>query len=794
MSVDNEAIMAELRQLREQIALLQAERDLEKQRAERAENTQRPTNLMEFLNAAHLNLSLPIAIQQNKSLTTKGDKTNPAGKHIPNFIEHWHDFLEEQFKVWQEIDEANPQFKFLQLFDSLHYLQTNKNKIKERLMGSEKDLEIYERQHVESHAASIIKHLYKDQNIAEQLRLEGDVEFENHPNTLGHDDAEVIQRLRDIQLTTPPRASISSSKASDQYPTAPKNTDQIVVYHKKDHERIACMIVEYKPAHKLTLANINAGLHPMDPDHEVINNPTEPSTNDTVARFRFNSERLVAAAICQCFSYMVDSGLMYGYVCTGEAFIFLQIPENPETVYYFLSIPNTSVGETTGWIPESDASNRLHLTAIAQVLILCLRAMREKPRDQIWQSQARKTLKKWYVDYEQMLSQIPMTERKEPPTSAYQPSKPPALSSIKSPYALRSRNPRQSFNRCDPRKNKKIHGKSSFSDSEDDNDDHFSKTGDNDTLTPSKNSRSIVEPSINITSIKSSRDAHQNRPYCTQRCLLGLSRKERLDINCPNLSSHSGILGYHSIDRAGFLKLVQEQLASSLDIDCSPWYIQGSRGAMFKITLTSHGYTVAAKGTVFAWVSDLEHEEKIYHRLRAIQGVHVPVCLGSIKLTTPYFFGRNVDIIHMMMMAYGGTRIDQDSNLALKNQTILLEQITYALSTIHRHRILHEDPLPRNILWNEELNSPLFIDFERSKIVPQKFALLPSPGLQKKRKWATYEVEDEDKENWDERVVGNVKQNRSKRVDVDMEQRRKKVNGFVHELSVVKEWVNELLC
>ena len=117
---------------------------------------------------------------------------------------------------------------------------------------------------------------------------------------------------------------------------------------------------------------------------------------------------------------------------------------------------------------------------------------------------------------------------------------------------------------------------------------------------------------------------------------------------------------------------------------------------MFKITLTSHGYTVAAKETVFAWISDLLHEENIYNRLRSIQGVHIPVCLGSISLRTPFFHGRNVDIIHMMFMAYGGKRIDRHPSL--KSGTNLINQITTSLTAIHRRRVLHQDPLLRNVL------------------------------------------------------------------------------------------------
>lgn len=41
---------------------------------------------------------------------------------------------------------------------------------------------------------------------------------------------------------------------------------------------------------------------------------------------------------------MIDSRVQYGYIYTGEAFIFLYIPNNdPTVVQYFLYIPNQDV-------------------------------------------------------------------------------------------------------------------------------------------------------------------------------------------------------------------------------------------------------------------------------------------------------------------------------------------------------------------------------------------------------------------------------------------------------------------
>ncbi|KAI2606634.1 hypothetical protein GGR54DRAFT_620569 [Hypoxylon sp. NC1633] len=50
---------------------------------------------------------------------------------------------------------------------------------------------------------------------------------------------------------------------------------------------------------------------------------------------------------------MIAKGIRYGYVCTGETFIFLHIPgDDPSVVYYSVSVPNLDVLD--------DDENRLH--------------------------------------------------------------------------------------------------------------------------------------------------------------------------------------------------------------------------------------------------------------------------------------------------------------------------------------------------------------------------------------------------------------------------------------------------
>ncbi|OAL55906.1 hypothetical protein IQ07DRAFT_660231 [Pyrenochaeta sp. DS3sAY3a] len=167
-------------------------------------------------------------------------------------------------------------------------------------------------------------------------------------------------------------------------------------------------------------------------------------------------------------------------------------------------------------------------------------------------------------------------------------------------------------------------------------------------------------------------------PYCTQDCLRGLVAGGPLDKSCPNVKSHGES---HQIDRTTFLSLIREQLAGSLDTDCECIRIHGARGVLFKIRLTAFGYTVAAKGTPSYFVRHLLHEAAIYDRLRPIQGIHVPVCLGSIDLPRPYMYDGIVDLVHMLFLGFGGELIRQHVNEGNVAQVIGWSTAQYRLFT-----------------------------------------------------------------------------------------------------------------
>lgn len=137
--------------------------------------------------------------------------------------------------------------------------------------------------------------------------------------------------------------------------------------------------------------------------------------------------------------------------------------------------------------------------------------------------------------------------------------------------------------------------------------------------------------------------------------------------------------------------------------------------------MTSRGYTVAAKCTI--WASNLLHVAEVYRQLEEIQGIHIPICLGSID--QPNVLDDNcVQFAHMMFLSWGGQRISLHAEL-LKEPHVM-GQAVEAMRAIHQLEALHRDSIPRNILWSEEVKHIIFINFERSEI---EEALLKRPPM-----------------------------------------------------------------
>ncbi|KMU78641.1 hypothetical protein CISG_01681 [Coccidioides immitis RMSCC 3703] len=274
---------------------------------------------------------------------------------------------------------------------------------------------------------------------------------------------------------------------------------------------------------------------------------------------------LAAAIVTQLFSYMIGKGIQYGYVCTGEAFVFLHIPnDDPTIVYFSLCVPSLDVMD--------DDQTRLHRTAAAQAFAFAIQALSVDPPPASWHDRTT-TLDVWPVEYDDVLRDIPETVRKEPRATPYKPQR----------WKGFKRSPIQTRSRCKPLDSDMVADDDSSSSEEgppSPSPKHSYRSGRRQALM-SPGTRSDKKPN---SSRRGQQPVQQrvinNRPFCTQKCLLGLANGGPVDETCPNFEHH----GPEHISQQEFQQLIREQLAKDRgpDADCVPLYISGALGSLFK--------------------------------------------------------------------------------------------------------------------------------------------------------------------------------------------------------------------
>ncbi|PSN73790.1 hypothetical protein BS50DRAFT_607293 [Corynespora cassiicola Philippines] len=678
---------------------------LERYKREEAEEKTRKTTLPEFLDACHNHLHSGLTVQTDATLSTRGDPANANNKLRPERLVAWDDFPAQQATNWEDLMASD--FVLERHFTSLHTLEESGEAIRRRMMSSELDLHLFQRHTVEDHV-SLIK-----------FGLQGSIRFENHANTLSpesqlEDSMEQLtvsgtRRRRSPRLqakakakeinsfipTDPTEPVVAARAARSSRPSA----DQFCVYNingQNTENRVAAFIMEYKAPHKLPLGYVYEGLEDMDLEDVIRCQETDTP--------RHRCRRLMAAVITQAFSYMIKIGSEYGCVCTGEAFVFLRVPDDPRTVHYFLSVPKGDVGATTGWVPDSDNANRLHLTAVGQMLAFTLTALKTPPRSQKWRVEAAAQLNNWEVVYDDLLDTIAFEDA---PSSEYRPPRHNVYLRM-SPIQLRRRPVLPSSPSCWQSQNQR---------------EASDEDPDPDTPSQQRPSLRVLHRTQPIASNSTSRNPRQGArggQYCTQKCLLGLVKGGPIDTACPNVRYHGR--SCHRINLSNFLDRIRQQLSEDLDRDCQPVGVPGACGVLFRVRLKSHGYVVAAKCAPVDFVHRLEWESAIYRRLRSIQGIHVPVHLGNIGLKTPYFYEGIAELVHMMFLSFGGKCISEYRTS--KNKAYIARQVDCSVQAIHDLGVLHKDLEPRNILWSQETSQAMVIDFERAQIVQPRTALV----------------------------------------------------------------------
>ncbi|KAH7111552.1 hypothetical protein EDB81DRAFT_925872 [Dactylonectria macrodidyma] len=681
------------------------ERQKERRRAEASEEQTRLTTLDEYIAACHTSVFSRFTIETDPNLTSRGSITNPRDKWCPKNLRPWPDFLDQQKLIFGTLYDSFPTES--RVFENRTFLAGLGNRISQRPIADEKTLEYFLHNSVEDPVRAIIQQLKQVEEVRRAFQIGDGVVFENHPHALSDVAEEVVDRETP---STPPRTPDHRRDLNQLRP------DQICVYRSDNtlsSRRTMVYVSEYKPPHKLTAPHLRLGLRAMDIHKEVVNRKTIPTSADPDARFQYHAEKLTASAITQTYHYMIESGLEYGLLTTGEAIVFLKIDwDEPETLYYHLAEPGPEV---------SAHPNNLHIcTAVGQYLAFTLMALgspgERRENGQKERQKAMENLKAWAEDFESTLRSIPENERSA--SSDYSPGHEPTT------YKGVDRSPAL------PRRRKRRTAKSQIGEGSLRKDDRREPSDDEsapkppDTPTPTgRNTRQGTRRSQRLAHRPRGGGGEQGRQYCTQKCLLGMVKGGFLDPKCPNVALHckscAPARARHPVNHEEWLGLLWKQLEQSLDDGIRPLGEGGARGVLFQVTLLAHGYTFVSKGTVRAFIKDLEHEAAVYERLKPIQGVYVPVFLGAIDLRSMnkiYYYDHRVYVVHMTFLSWGGCSIDKAQKIGDINRSLEDEAIR-SLRAMHREGVIHNDVRLANMLFNPETNGVMVIDFERALLL-----------------------------------------------------------------------------
>ncbi|KKK19416.1 hypothetical protein P175DRAFT_0518467 [Aspergillus ochraceoroseus IBT 24754] len=641
----------------------------ERERADRAEARQAPTTLEHYLRLVQQRLVTTLSIESNPMKSASGSVTAVNGKYYPLELYRWHDF-ENQLE--QTFNQLTATFSSKPLFPSETDVLGVRRELSPTSRKDEQDIRPFVRSAIEKPAARIVR-AYYDQTNRQDIFY-----FQNNAYSLEYRDPETgVER----QGSSPSKKRSPERKKSQPIP------DRWGICEEEGGLRRVC-VGEYKAAHKTPDEEIRQVLDtaPKNLFLEVLWRKQSGKTNSEEDE---GMQELVAQVLCQAFHYMIQSGLLFGYITSGETLILLKIEKSAPWRLYFYFTPVDLIGQGHEFEARYAPATKLATFAL---LALC---EREMPRD--WITQAENC----------GIYQWPLVPHR----------------SLQENISLQ----RQTY-----------HGETSEISGEDDD------LNDIDYNTSPRRRQSRSQPDQQSRSQGERRRSPRKRTqcpvreYCTQACMFGLVQDLPLDVSCPNFSIHkqSSARGKHPITKEDLCFLLQKQLDQSLDQDCECLDRKGLFGAigvLFTVTLTEYGYTFVAKGVQKANESDLDYESTVYSYLSPLQGRNLPVYLGKIALTRPYPLVSMAKVTKMMLMSWAGTSLCHNTwseDVDIKKET------DKTLKTLAQFGVRHDDIRRSNLVWNSERQQVMAIDFNQATItsVPKRKAAPPVPIRQKQRK------------------------------------------------------------
>ncbi|PTB60136.1 hypothetical protein M431DRAFT_71632 [Trichoderma harzianum CBS 226.95] len=229
-------------------------------------------------------------------------------------------------------------------------------------------------------------------------------------------------------------------------------------------------------------------------------------------------------------------------------------------------------------------------------------------------------------------------------------------------------------------------------------------------------------------SIASAPTSIQDQPYCSQKCLLGLVQGKSLDKNCPNAEFH----GPAHLDYDDFLSLLRTQLDQddNLDADCTPLRVANVPKSLFKMRLTSHGYTFiakAGKNSAYLW-----SEKFVYDQMANLQGRCIPVCIGMMELIKPRRHN-NRALKDLLLLSWAGRPFLNCSKQVTKEQ--IARMMEMGIEAIHKVGVVYNGGhIPSNFLYDASRNSVMIVDFEEASLEFTKTPAVVGDSQMRKRK------------------------------------------------------------
>ncbi|CAG8053684.1 unnamed protein product [Penicillium salamii] len=410
------------------------------------------------------------------------------------------------------------------------------------------------------------------------------------------------------------------------------------------------------PKHMLTVKELAFGL-----EQGPLLVPPSDDTDD----FGAVSMRITMVALIMMFSSMVDAGVWFGYINTGDAYVFCRIVRefheqgNPVVLEYYLCVPSKDV-----LIEQRlDNSKWNRCTALGQVLSFTLHALTFFPSPRSWQEMV----------HGSMLCEGESTIMK-------------VLENVIFNHYNRF-NPPLGFGYLDSCWSEPWHAQ------------FLRHYPENKSLLPV--SDSPVQPVLFEVL------------YCTAACLLGTRNKGPLDPQCPNFRKHGEMC--HQLQSMEIVRGLHQQLVERQFDAFERLNIRGQTACMIKATLLSHGYTVILKGSFNRQETQdrLVNEIFIYPHLADLQGVHIPAFLGGFVLApqwTAGYFCYGMRLQTFMVLGWAGRRVQGDDDPAPTSGPSAMDKGAAAFEALTEYGAIIPSQAWRNILEDGISGQVSFVD------------------------------------------------------------------------------------